>query len=140
MTMGPSRRRRWVAGLALIAAGLYAPGGDSLRAQAQAAGPCALLKTDEIQPLASKNVTVSEGVPTSIAVAGSSTCSYVVGAGAERYTLDVTVNDASRVFPGLPPNAVGERVHAAITAAAPNSPSLGVGDVSVYKEDSPLFI
>lgn len=140
-----SLRRRSVAGLALTAAGLFtAAGAGSLAAQAppagQPAGPCALLKTDEVQSLANKNVAVSEGVAASISVIGSSTCSYAWGAGAERYTLDVTVNDAARVFPGLAPAAVGERVHAAITGSAPASPSLGIGDVSVYKEDSPLFV
>src|SRR5215510_8640177 len=74
-------------------------------AAAQAASPCAMLTNEEVQRLAPPKVTVANGVPQS-AAAGYSTCQFSWGAGVDRYKLDISVNDAARVFAGMGPDQI----------------------------------
>lgn len=104
---------------------------------AQAAGPCALLMADEIEPLA--NMIVSDGVPSSLAAAGTSACRFAWGTGAGRHTLDVIVRDAARVFPGAGPDAIKQGLAASAMPETTDSVIAEVGEAAVFKSDSPVF-
>lgn len=107
---------------------------------AQAASPCTLLTTDEIQPLAPKKVTVSAGVATSIEAAGSTWCQYTWGEGARRFKLDLAVNDASKMFSGSAPDAIKQRLQSAVAPGTADAVVTDVGDVAVFKADSAMFV
>ena len=86
----------FVLGLALVATGAAGPGAGGILS-AQAATPCALLKLDEIKPVAS-NKDVAEGVSNG----PPATRRVDVWAGVGRFTLDVTINDFSWYSPAQP--------------------------------------
>jgi len=106
---------------------------------AQASGPCALLTTDEIQPLALK-ASVGAGVPSSIENLGYSTCRYAWGEGTGRFKLDVTVSDASRVFAGTGPDQIKQRLQASVMAGTADAVVADIGEAAVFKADSPLYV
>jgi hypothetical protein len=82
---------------------------------AQASGPCALLTTDEIQPLAPK-ASIAAGVAMSLEAAGSSSCRYTRGEGVGRFKLDVTVNDAARMLSGKGPDLIKQELNGSVKA------------------------
>lgn len=128
-----------VLGLAVVVAALSGPpGGDGI-AMAQASGPCALLTTDDIEPIAS-NASVSQGVSTSFEAVGFSSCRYAWGAGMGSYKLDVTVNEASRMFSGMSPEQIKQGLQASITAGTADAVIPDVGDAAVFKVDSPVYV
>jgi hypothetical protein len=129
----------WVLGLALVGTGvLRLAGGDGF-VFAQAPNPCALLTVGEIQPLAAK-ANVPDGVPSSLEAFGSVTCRYAWGAGVGRSTLDVTVNEASRMFPGLSPDQMKERLLQSVRNGTSDAVIADIGEVAVFKSDSPFYV
>jgi hypothetical protein len=105
---------------------------------AQATGPCALLKIDDIQPLA-PNTKITDGVATSYDL-GYSACRYTWGAGLDHYTLDVTVGDASRMFSDLRPEMVKPALQAMIAAGTADALIPDLGDAAIFKADSPVYV
>ena len=128
-----------VLGLATVAAGMAVPGNGDGTAAAQASGPCALLTTDEIQPLALK-VSVASGVPLSLEAGGFSSCRYMWGTGTERYSLDVAVSDASRAFSGMMPDQIRKELLASVTAGTADAIIPDVGEAAVFKADSAIYV
>jgi hypothetical protein len=138
-------RKRWlhdsrfVVAIAIAAAGIS--GSGRVRgAAAQAPAPCSLLTADEIQPLAPSKASVGNGVPTSLDVVSFSTCRYTWGAGVDRVKLDVTVNDASRMFSGMSPDQIKQGLQASITTGTADAVIPDVGDAAMFKADSPVFV
>ena len=128
----------FVLGLALVVAGAPGPGRVDGTVSAQALNPCALLTVDEIDPLAGK-ASVAEGVPNSVPAAGYGSCRYLWGAGTGRFRLDVTVNEASRAFPGMSPEQVKQRLLASVRAGTADAVISEVGEAAVFKPDSPVY-
>src|SRR4051794_15418631 len=114
----PPYRFAWafVLALAFVAAGAVdrLPSGGTVSAQAQAPNACALLKVEEIEHLTPKT-TVKEGVAAALPAFGSVTCQYTWGVGADRFNLDVIVHDATRIFPGMSPDQIKQRLLESVT-------------------------
>jgi hypothetical protein len=123
--------------LTLIAAGASGPGGGSTVA-AQTPDPCALLQVDEIQPLAVK-ASVAEGVSKSMPAAGYAACRYTWGTGADRFILDVVVNETSLVYPGMSPDLVKLRIQASPRPETSDAALADIGEAAVFRVDSPVY-
>lgn len=120
-------------GVALVSAGV------SVAAQAPAAGPCALLTTSDVQPLAPLHTTVTDGTPVSFNAAGFSSCRYAWGAGADRVKVDVTVDDPSKMFLGASPDQIKQALQSRVAAGTADAVIPDVGDAAVFKVDSPVY-
>ena len=127
-----------VVAMAMVAAGTSGPGDGDGSVSAQAANPCALLPVSEIQPLAVK-ATVAEGVPSAIQAAGAAACRYTWGTGANRFKLDVVVNEASQLFPGMSPDLIKQRIQASPRPGTADAALADIGEAAVFKSDSPVF-
>lgn len=127
----------FIAAVALVAAGLSAPGRGT--AAAQAPGPCGLLTTAEIQPLA-PNATIGAGVAVSVDASGLGTCRYTWGTGAGRFKLDVTVNDASRMYSSMAADLIKQRLNGSVTPETADAVVSGVGDAAVFRADSAVYV
>ena len=127
----------FVLGLAFVA-GAPGPGRVAGIVSAQGLNPCALLTVDEIDPLAGK-ASVAEGVPNSVPTVGYGSCRYLWGAGTGRFRLDVTVNEASRAFPGMSPEQIKQRLLASVRAGTADAVISEVGEAAVFKPDSPVY-
>jgi hypothetical protein len=141
----PRRHNGWrpgfgvIVALSVVIAGISGPGGGDGTAAAQTSGPCALLMTADIQPLA-PNTTISSGVQTFEGAAGFGTCRYTWGAGVGRYALEVTLNEAASVFPSMGPELIKQGLHAAVTAETADADVSDVGDAAMFKADSPGYV
>jgi hypothetical protein len=128
-----------VLGLVIIATGIPGPGSGGGTAAAQSSGPCALLMTDEIEPLAS-NATIADGVSKSLETVGLSTCRYTWGEGVGRFKLDVTVNEASRMFAGKGPDLIKQGLSESVTAGTADAVIPDIGEAAVFKADSLVYV
>jgi hypothetical protein len=124
--------------LAVLAAGTPIPGVGDGTVAAQAVNPCALLPIGEIQPLALK-ATLAEGVATAVGPAGASACRFTWGAGVSRFRLEVIVNEASRLFPGMSPDLIRQRIQASPKPGTADAALADIGDAAVFKSDSPVL-
>ena len=127
----------FVLALAAVAAGASGVGHGRGIVAAQASDPCALLTTDEIQPLAG-NDTVADGLPNSQA-AGSVRCRYAWGTGTGRSTLDVTVNDAARMYAGASPERIKQQLLESVRPETTDAVIPEVGEAAVFRPDSPAY-
>ncbi len=90
-------------GLAMVGGVFSLVGGRgtvSAQAQAQALNPCTLLTVDEIQQLTAE-ASAGDGVSSPLEAVRAVACRYAWGAGVNRLKLDVVVNEASQMFPGM---------------------------------------
>jgi len=124
-------------GLAIAAIGTPAPGGGNTVA-AQGQNPCALLTVDEVHALAPKD-TVGNGVPSAIASNDFFACQYRWGTGAGRYTLEVSVNPASRAFAGAGPASIKQGLLSSVAAGTMDAAIPEVGEAAVFKAYSPAY-
>jgi hypothetical protein len=122
----------------MVGAGVSGPAGGGGTVSAQALNPCMLLTVEEIQPLA-PNASIDNGVSSSLQDFGSATCRYRWGIGVDRFTLDVVVNDASRIFPGMSPDQIKQRLLESVKAGTADAVVSNVGEAAVFKADSPLY-
>jgi hypothetical protein len=128
-----------VLALAMVAAGTSGPrSGDSIVA-AQGSGPCALLTTDDIQPLA-PNTSIGTGVPMSLESIGYSRCQYTWGEGTGRVKVDVTTSEPSRMFAGAAADQVKQRLQASVTSGTADAVIPDVGEAAAFKADSALYV
>jgi hypothetical protein len=127
-----------VLGLAMLVSGLSSLGRVDGIVSAQALNPCALLMVDEIEPLAA-NESVADGVSNSVASYGYLACRYSWGVGVDRFKLDVVVNDASRMFPGMSPDQIKQRLLESVRAGTADAVVPEVGEAAVFKPDSPVY-
>ena len=132
-------RAALVLGPALVLSAFSGLAGGQGTAAAQAPSPCALLTTDDIQPIA-PNVSIPAGVPSSIEAAASSSCLYAWGDGVGRVKLDVRVADASRMFPGSAPDAIKQRLQSAVVPETADTLVPDVGEGAVFKAASPTLV
>ena len=107
------------------------------RVEAQALNPCALLTNDEIQPLAG-NATIADGLPNSLAM-GSVRCRYAWGEGTGRFTLDVSVNEPGRMYPGVTPERIKQQLLESVREGTADAVIPEVGDAAVFRPDSPVY-
>jgi len=77
----------FVLALVVVATGVSGTGGVDSTISAQALNPCALLTTDEIQPLAA-NASVGDGISSSLQSFSYVTCRYTWGVGTGRFKLE----------------------------------------------------
>jgi hypothetical protein len=124
--------------LAIVATGMSSPGGVDGTVSAQAQNTCALLTTDEIQPLAPL-ASIGEGVSSSIPSFSYETCRYAWGVGTGRFKVDVIVHDASRTFPGMTPDQIKQRLLASVKPETNEAVISDVGDAAVFTSDSPYY-
>jgi hypothetical protein len=129
----------FVLALAWVVAGASYPGRVDGTVSAQAPpNACALLKVDEIEPLAGK-ASVADGVSNAVPAAGYDACRYNWGVGADRFKLDVTVNETSRMFPGMSPDQIKQRLLESVRAGTADAVVPEIGDAAVFKPDSPVY-
>lgn len=127
-----------VLGLAMVGTGVVSLAGGRGTVSAQAPNACGLLTIAEIQPLAPK-ANIAAGVSSSLQSVGTATCRYTWGVGADRFTLDVIVNEASRTFPGSSPDQVKQRLTESVRVGTADAVLSDVGEAAVFKSDSPLY-
>jgi hypothetical protein len=123
-----------IVGMIAVAAGVAGPRGGNARLAAQAAGPCTLLMTTEIQPLAPK-ASIGAGVPT-----GATSCRYSWGEGADRHKLDVVLSDPSRVFTAGGADAIKQGLRASVKAGSADAVVPDLGEAAVFKAESPVYV
>ena len=128
----------FVLGLAMVATGVSSPGGGDGTVSAQALDACALLTTDEIEPLA-ENASVADGVSSSLQAFGSLTCRYTWGVGTDRFILAVTVNEASRMFREASPDQIKQRLLESVKAGTTDTVIPDIGEAAVFRSDSPFY-
>jgi len=124
-------------GLAMVVGGAGPLGGPV--AMAQASGPCALVTTDDVQPLA-PNTSIAAGVATSFDTLGFSSCRYTWGAAIKTYNLDVTLNDAPRMFSGMSPDQIKQGLQGTVTAGTADAVVPDAGEAAVFKADSAVYV
>ena len=124
--------------LALVFGAASWPGPVGSTVSAQALNPCALLSDDEIKALAAK-ASVAAGVSNSSPSYGDATCRYAWGDGVARFKLVVTVFEASRMFPGLTPDQIKQRLLESVRAGTYDEVIPQVGDAAVFKPESFVY-
>jgi hypothetical protein len=134
--MGRINLTAFTLGLALVATGASLPGRFDGTVSAQALNPCALLTTDEVDSLATKNTSVAAGVASSAPAYGYLTCRYTWGTGVGRFNLDIAVADPSRMFAGVSPDQVKQRLLASIKSETSDAVLSEIGEAAVFKPDS----
>jgi hypothetical protein len=135
---GYSFASAFVLGLAMVATGVFSTGGVDGTVSAQTLNPCALLTTDEIQPLAG-NASVGDGVSSSLQSFSYVNCRYAWGVGTGRFKLDVIVYDASGRFPGMSPDQIKQRILESVKPGTAEAVISDVGEAAVFKADSPYY-
>jgi hypothetical protein len=126
-----------VLALGMAVAGPSGPATIGGTVSAQETSPCALLTPDEIQPLA-PNASIGEGVSSAIP-SFSSACRYAWGTGTRRFKLGIIVHDASRMFPGMTPDQIKQRLLASVKPDTDEAVISDVGDAAVFRADSPYY-
>ena len=137
-TPGSSFAAASLLGLALVLAGAPGPGHVDGTLSAQTLNPCALITVDDVEPLAG-NTSVAEGVANSLPASGYFACRYMWGVGTGRFKLDVTVNEASRMFPGMSPDQIKQRLLESVKAGTADAVLSEIGEAAVFKPDSPVY-
>ncbi len=123
----------------MVVAGVPGPAGSDATVSAQAVNPCALITVEEIQPLAAKDESVADGVQSSLQALGTSVCRYSWGAGVGRFKLDVIVNEAPRLFPGMSPDQIKQRLQESLREGTTDAVIADVGEAAVFRAESPLL-
>ena len=122
----------------MVGSGVSSPAGGDATVSAQAPNPCALLTIDEIQPLAA-HASVADGVPSSLQRSRHLICRYTWGVGVGRFKLDVIVNDGPRMFPGMSPDQIKQRLQESLKVGTTDAVIPDVGEAAVFKAESPLL-
>ena len=114
------------------------PGREGVRVIAQTATPCTLVTTDDVKSVANQT-SVDASVAMSFPPADYSSCRYAWGSGLNRYKLDVTVSDGSRMFSGMGPDGIKQGLQASVKPDTDDAVITGVGDAAVFNADSPAY-
>jgi len=125
-------------GMALVVTGTLSPGLVGTVSAQQTLNPCALLTVDEIEALAS-NQTVAAGVSGSLPDRGYLACRYGWGEGVGRFKLDVVVHEPSRMFPGMSPEQIKQRLVESVRAGTGDAVIPDLGEAAVFKPASPVY-
>jgi hypothetical protein len=122
---------------ALIVTAGFWPGVHGI-VSAQEPNPCALLTDDDLKSVAapeSSAVGVSSAAPSY----GYSNCRYGWGEGNDRLKLVVSVSDAARIFPGMTPDQIKQRLLESVKAGTNDTVVSEVGDAAMFKPDSFVY-
>ena len=122
----------------MVGTGMSRPAGIGGIVSAQTLNPCTLVTKDDVQSLAAKQ-SVTDGVPSSIPAFGSVACRYTWGIGADQFRVDVVVNDASRMFPGMSADQIKQRLLESVRVGTADAVVSDIGDVAVFRADSALY-
>ena len=128
----------FILGLVLVVAGASLPGRVGGTISAQESNPCALLSDDDLKSLAEKT-SVAAGVSNSPPSLGYTACRYAWGDGVDRVKLVVVVSEASRMFPGMTPDQIKQRLLASVRVGTNDAVIPDVGDAAMFKPDSPVY-
>ena len=128
-------RHTFTLGLALVVAGASWAGGVDTTLSAQEPNLCALLPDDEIKPLAPK-ASIEAGVSNSLPSLGYANCRYTWGAGTDRFTLVVADTEPSRIFPGMTPDPIKQRLLESVRAGTDDAIVPDTGDAASFKLES----
>jgi len=126
-----------IAGLAIAVFGSSWEGGGTVAAQSPNA--CGLLTADEVHALAPTR-TIHDGVASAIPEREFQTCRYTWGDGTNASSLVVSVNPASRMFAGMTPDAIKQRLSSTIVPETADAVISDVGEAAVFKAHSALFV
>lgn len=137
-TPGSGFAAAFVLGLALVVAGAPGPGRVDGTVSAQTLDPCALITVDDVEPIAG-NTSVAAGVANSFPASGYFACQYMWGVGTGRFKLDVTVNEASRMFPGISPDQIRQRLLESVRVETADAVLSEIGEAAVFRPDSPVY-
>jgi hypothetical protein len=135
---GPGFAAAFILGLALVVVGAPGPGRVDGTVSAQTLNPCALLTADDVEPLGA-NTSDAGGVANSLPDFGFFACRYMWGVGTGRFKLDVTVNEASRMFSGMSPDQIKQRLLESVRAGTADAVLSEIGEAAVFKPDSPVY-
>jgi len=127
---------RLVLGMAMVGAGVFSSAAGGGMVSAQAMNPCSLLTTSDIQPLAAK-ATIADGVPNAQPAIGAVSCRYTSGVGVNRLIVNITVTESSRMYPGLSPDQVKQKLLESVKAGTADAVIADVGQGAVFKAESP---
>jgi hypothetical protein len=114
-----------------------------LSAQGKHTDPCTLLKIAEIR-IISPGAQIAPGVSSTIsAEAGAYGCLFKWGSGGNApsglYQLNVTVNDASKTFPGTSPALIKQGLLRAAKKGEDNTVAIpGVGEAAIFQSTAPI--
>jgi len=125
-------------GLALVVSGAPNPGRAGGLVSAQALNACTLLMSGDIHPHDEKT-SVAAGVAESFPELGYTACRYTWGMGVDRFRLDVIVTDAARVFPGLTPEQIKQRLLESVKTGTQDAVVSEIGEAAVFKPESAVF-
>jgi hypothetical protein len=128
----------FVLGLAWVVVGAPDGGRADSTVSAQTLDPCALITVDEVEPLAAQT-SVAAGVANSVPAFGYFACRYMWGAGTGRFKLDVTINEPSRMFPGMSPDLIKQQLLGSVRAGTADAVVPEIGDAAVFRPDSPVY-
>jgi hypothetical protein len=135
---GSSFAAAFVLGVALVVTGAPGPGRGVGTVSAQTLDPCALITVDDVEPVAG-NTSVAAGVANSFPASGYFACQYLWGVGTGRFKLDVTVNEASRMFPGISPDQIKQRLLESVRADTADAVLSEIGEAAVFRPESPVY-
>jgi hypothetical protein len=124
--------------LGFTIAAIGAPGqGGGVAAQAPSA--CGLLTTDEVRALA-PNTEVHDGVAGSSPSLELFTCRYSWGGATKASALVISINPASRMFVGLTPDSIKQRLASLVVPETDDAAIPDVGEGAVFKAYSPYYV
>ena len=70
---------------------------------------------------------------------GYAICRYTWGVGTGRFTLDVAVTEASRMFPGMSPDQIKQQLVQSVRTGTNDALITETGEAAVFKPDSPVY-
>ena len=124
--------------VALVAAGAPGPGVD-VNVSAQESNACALVTADEIEALAPEEA-IAKGVSGALPSFGLVACHYTWGTGIGRFKLDITIHESSRMFPGMTPDQIKQRLVESVKDGTDEAVLSEIGEAAVIKPDSTFYV
>lgn len=105
---------------------------------AQESNACALLVDDDLKSLTA-TTDVAAGVSSAVPSYGYASCRYGWGEGSDRVKLVVAVTDTSRMFPGMTPDQIKQRLLGSVKAGTNDAVVPDIGDAAMFKPDSYVY-
>ena len=127
-----------VLNLALVAG---APGSGlvGINVSAQEPDVCALVTDDEIGSLAPEEA-IAKGISGALPSFGLVACHYTWGTGIDRFKLDISIQESSRMFPGMTPEQIKQRLVESVKVGTDETVLSEIGEAAVVKPDSAFYV
>ena len=101
---------------------------------------CALVTDDEVGSLAPEEA-IAKGVSGALPSFGLVACHYTGGTGIDRFKLDITIHYSSRMFPGMTPDQIKQRLVESVKAGTDEAVLSGrSGEAAVIRPDSTFYV